>query len=332
MRNDPDFTLLCIGEKGFGDSVCPDSDADWIRLGKLVGENTHLVTLDIGFTGTERKESYEEMLRGVGRNRSLKNIRVSATQLVLGSLCRILSPFIEGNSCLVKFTFDSGPSVDTRSEMHALSSTLSKGSSLKVLDLSYNFMDEDMAEELVPSLAGLSHLEELNLTANNIGLKGCGALSELLRNHMTLREVNLGSNGIGDKEAEALAEGLSDNTVLTKLILSNGNPHQGGDRNSITDKGWRFFVRLLCDKSSVSNTCHSNHTLNSVTHPHSILYARISGGFRYNGFANPLPAKLVSSLKMNENDDKRSVARQKVLKHHEIDSESLEDLLSSVPA
>ena len=39
--------------------------------------------------------------------------------------------------------------------MHALSITLARGSSLKVLDLAYNFMDEDMAEELIRSLAGL---------------------------------------------------------------------------------------------------------------------------------------------------------------------------------
>ena len=119
LRNDPDFTILCIGEKGFGDSVCPNSDADWKRLGKLVGENTHLVTLNIGYTGTERKESYEEMLRGVGRNRSLKVLRVSSADLVVGSICRILSPFLEGNSCLVKFIFTPCQSLGMRSEMHA---------------------------------------------------------------------------------------------------------------------------------------------------------------------------------------------------------------------
>ena len=166
------------------------------------------------------------------------------------------------------------------------------------------------------------------MTANNIGMKGCGALSVLFRNHTTLKEVNLGSNGLGDKEAEVLAEGLSDNTVLEKLILSNGHPQQGGERNSI-DKGWTHFARLLCNKSSARATCHSNHTLKSVTHPWSILYARMFDGFRYGGFANPLPPGLVSALKLNENEDKKIVARQKILNNHQIDNASLNDLLAS---
>merc|ERR1712194_194717 len=96
-------------------------------------------------------------------------------------------------------------------------------------------------------------------------------------------------------------------------ILSNGHPQQGGDRNKISDRGRNSFTRILCNKSNAGDTCQSNHTLNCITHPHSVLYARMFDGFRYNGFAKPLPPELATFLSMNENVDKRSVARQKIL-------------------
>ena len=107
VQNDPDFTLLCIGEKGFGDNVCLQTDSDWIRLGKLVGESSHLtiLELEISSTYTERKESYEEMLRGVRKNRSLNTLRVIGDELVLGFICSILAPFLEGDKRLTKFIF-----------------------------------------------------------------------------------------------------------------------------------------------------------------------------------------------------------------------------------
>lgn len=152
-------------------------------------------------------------------------------------------------------------------EIHSLSSAFGDGSSscsLRVIDLSQNNMSDDMAAELIPSLAGLTQ-REIHLRNNRIGRRGCARMLALLRNNSTLEVVNLGGNTINDDAAEVLASGLAENNVLKTLALSDINQMNGG-RNNISSTGWEAFEKVLGgnDKCIKDTYEQSNHTLQSL--------------------------------------------------------------------
>ena len=156
---------------------------------------------------------------------------------------------------------------------------------------------------------------------NNTRNGGIDALSGLLSNHPTLELITLGSNGLTNDSAEVLAGGLSQNKVLKRLALSD--LHQAnGCRNDITEeKGWGALARALGGNgSSIKDTYDANHTVESLTDS----YADRSG-YDNDGFKHPLTSELESLLKLNKNDDKKAVARQKViLLHHVVGSDEIE--------
>ena len=73
--------------------------------------------------------------------------------------------------------------------------------------------------------------------------------------------LDLQSSGIEDEEAEILANSLKQNNKLKCIYLAE---------NNITERGWRAFLKLLNDASSIKSTYNSNHTLEIVTLPDEI--------------------------------------------------------------
>ena len=156
---------------------------------------------------------------------------------------------------------------------------------------------------------------------NNVRNGGIDAIASLLSGgHPSLQDVNLGKNNIDDKGAEVLASGLSQNNILKRLSLSDINMSQGG-RNRITEKGWGYFAQSLGGNgSTIKETYHANHTLVSLTDANSD-----QAGYANDGFDQPLTDELESLLQLNDNEDKKVVARQKViLVHHVIGNSSID--------
>jgi hypothetical protein len=234
-------------------------------------------------------------MRGVASNRSICTLELIWCNGMWGNLFQILAPFIEHNSNLSRISVALSWSI-THKEIRSFSSILARGggSNLQDIDFSQIQMSDEVAAELISSLATLPQLRELDLRSNGIAMSGCEALAGLLRNPKSkLETLKLGSNNIGDKEAEVLAESLSGNKALTTLALTNLHGRHP-TRNSITSKGWAAISMVIRV---------SNHTLQSVTDTDKPL---------------PQDSQVVSNeleyfLKMNGKEDKKALAQQKAI-------------------
>eukprot|EP00984_Skeletonema_dohrnii_P009867 scaffold3799_cov68-Skeletonema_dohrnii-CCMP3373.AAC.2 len=146
-----------------------------------------------------------------------------------------------------------------------------------------------------------------------------------------LQDLHLGGNSISDDVIPFMVECVNSMTSLTELNLWHCS--------DVTTSGWSDFFRLLrnnkslrkvtctgmlldmsmieamsstlCDGTSVESIFSSNHTLSSIEEPLFIL-----------GFYPDI--KLL--LKMNENDDKVEVARQKIIKYYFLEQNNLHEL------
>jgi len=114
----------------------------------------------------------------------------------------------------------------------------------------------------LPSLEGYSSLERLSLEGNWIGRRGYPSIAKLLQKGTPpVKSLDLTFTGMRDLEAELIADSLRRNTSLNHLRLEG---------NRVNDGGRRAFLKLLCDVSSIKNTCNSNHTLRSIELPRSL--------------------------------------------------------------
>ena len=113
---------------------------------------------------------------------------------------------------------------------------------------------DDFLGQFISIIPGLSRLESLDLSCNNIREAGCKALASLLQNSsINLVSFKLKQNQqIDDTCAYIIANALRRNNKLRRLSV---------DSRKITDKGWNAFSEALCDASSASSIYHSNHTL-----------------------------------------------------------------------
>ena len=79
----PEYTEMCVGE-----DVFPHTDEGWDILGELVGEHTHLTKLTFCDIYTIGRVNFEDVMRGVARNRSLHELHIVWCNGVWGSVCQ----------------------------------------------------------------------------------------------------------------------------------------------------------------------------------------------------------------------------------------------------
>jgi len=121
---------------------------------------------------------------------------------------------------------------------------------------------EQNSIQSIPALENYTNLQTLNLRGNNIGIDGCRTLSHLLQNEDSrLETLNLDNNEIDDEGAEIIANSLKNNTKLESLII---------DGNNITKKGFKAFLKILIDVSSINYTYNSNHVLTDMFKVHNV--------------------------------------------------------------
>jgi hypothetical protein len=166
---------------------------------------------------------------------------------------------------------------------------------LKVLDLSFNGINDEGLEVMVEGLLECGNLKTLDLSFNPfITAEGLRHLSTFLSSTIcTLENLLIEDVDMGDYGVEALAVGLVDNKSLKKLVFDPNT-------SDITATGWSTFSRLLCDISSINSTHRSNHTLHIIGEDCEDLTA--------------IPHDISYYLKMNKSN--RQVARCKVLLNH----------------
>jgi Ran GTPase-activating protein (RanGAP) involved in mRNA processing and transport len=111
------------------------------------------------------------------------------------------------------------------------------GSSIRILDLSYNFLTEESIKVISQSiLTGNSRLRTLHLGGNSFGTEGLVSLLDVLRNKNTnLKHLDLSGCNLGDVGMDLLSS-LRSESFIKILDLS---------RNNITNRGAYFIARII---------------------------------------------------------------------------------------
>mmetsp|Transcript_21474 Transcript_21474/g.36881 ORF Transcript_21474/g.36881 Transcript_21474/m.36881 type:complete len:434 (-) Transcript_21474:860-2161(-) len=345
QKNDPTLRVLRIsdiatpnpnhGEVGM---YVPGSD-DIEELARLrdIETNTYLESVCIDGDRGLQGATTRAICHGVKRNVSVRNLSLCRCNLSTedGAAREILSAFGErGDNNIVsgrnnplasvslhRCTLSNGGMTSLATMLHRCPNictvrlTESRGN-LRLhggpgphpTSLFLNHVLDESLGELVSALAHRIHLEELDVGHNDIlGRESCMALAALLKdptcNLITLRLEN---NLIDGDCAAALADALTRNDKLKNLYL-HGNPIFGntseseddGNDGSYDSELEDAFSRVLCDTSTIMDTYSSNHTLQSFA-----------------SFKNwEAPPFLELNRKFSE--DKRQVARLKILRHHD---------------
>eukprot|EP00581_Thalassiosira_minuscula_P010267 CAMPEP_0183709966 /NCGR_PEP_ID=MMETSP0737-20130205/5875_1 /TAXON_ID=385413 /ORGANISM="Thalassiosira miniscula, Strain CCMP1093" /LENGTH=667 /DNA_ID=CAMNT_0025938187 /DNA_START=274 /DNA_END=2277 /DNA_ORIENTATION=- len=97
---------------------------------------------------------------------------------------------------------------------------------------------------------------------NYISMEGWRFFSHVLRSPgSALVELDLLQNRMDDSVMISLANSLSDNKSLAKLKIDFYYNEING---IVCEVGWEAFSNILCKKSTIVDTYHSNHTLETV--------------------------------------------------------------------
>ena len=184
--------------------------------------------------------------RGGGSKFAVKMARSSFESLKLQNLGVSLAESLKLNSSLNGLFLDNN--VDPSIRHHSatgFAEVLKKNSSLTVLHLHRNRIDDQGANGLAEALEVNSTLTELGLEYNEISGEGAIALAKALKVNSTLTKLHLGNNGdrFGDQGANGLAEALEKNSTLTELRLGN---------NGIGDIGVTRLAEALKVNSSLT--------------------------------------------------------------------------------
>jgi Ran GTPase-activating protein (RanGAP) involved in mRNA processing and transport len=165
--------------------------------------------------------------------------------------------------------------------------------SLEELNVSRNSIDDDGAEALVDLLITMRDFHTLHLRASDCTANGLRTFTRLLQPSSKVTTLDLGRNRFNDEVINDFANVVANNSTLTTL-------HIGGDK--ITDRSWAALSHALCDETSIENTYSSNHTLHTLE--------------KFDDVRAEIPDNLSTLLRLNKNQDKSSVRRQKILIHH----------------
>ena len=282
-------TPQCLLESVYlgGDSEIDDEGA--ISLGDAFAANRTLKYIDFNNNFTISSRGWQELARGFG---------ASSLEEIILSDCSI----------------DDDGAFD-------LFETLTASTLLKKLDISGNYTISEAGwnECLLFLQDSAAPFEELHFRSNNIGEFGAHMLIELVAGIKTtiryldvrniaitndelsifarllhpssssqLQDLRIGSyqqNDVNDEVVKCFAAALTNNTSLTNLAWSYVR---------ISSAGCSALVDAVCDANSISGISNSNHTLCSIS------------------CGNMLPEVLTSLLRLNANENKAAVVRQKV--------------------
>jgi len=303
-QNDDQLTTLRIGYSNLDGRFKSSDASDYSRLGAAIGNNTHLKTLVVNPAQTTAVNiANNEFLDGLKRNSSIKLLALNCNQqnLVGGVGHELLKSYQKINNNLTCLGINQ---VLNNGGCNVIIETLRWCRNLKNISLGRNNITDEQLLPILESIKGGcdTSLEEIYLIGNRIGNAGCHALATLLEDpNSNIQTLCLDENQIGKEGATAIANSLANNTKLKKLYLRS-NPFDPSVVGS--------FCRVLCDTASVSDTYHSNHTVEDL---------KVALSHQQHAEEN-----LVALLETNEEKNKSHVAIKKILKYHpNIDMEPL---------
>jgi hypothetical protein len=183
-----------------------------------------------------------------------------------------------------------------------------------VLDLSHTQISDEGLHELATALEGNSTLKELYLVGNSCDTEaGWEAFSTVLRNsNSALEKLDMRKCCIKVNAFISIANSLANNNRLRELqfqlhtsdvTVSELDSHS---KSVVSDCGTALFLNILCNKSSILSTYHSNHTLTKV------YKETVKGSCTHYSRSNDLE----DLLAINANNSVSQAARLKIIKTH----------------
>ena len=354
---DRDNDILYLNQHD-GNGICyvPEGAYDMGWLGYFVGNNEHLKKLYIRpFTPISEesvRDVMEPFFRGVGRNKSIRQINFRRLDLLGGEVFRMLGSFFKDNHNLTNIDIRRCDFGDDGARLFALSIGSSTNKSLQKLDLLNNNISDEGMVDIITALSMFPHLRYLDLSGNRLHKNGCVALATLLRcSASELGNLFITHNEINDDGIDVLIPALKNCSCLHELWISH-NP-------SITTRGWQSLASILespnynlevlyipqnnvDDEAVVSfaNALTNNHTLHSLCldnnpsitavgwealskllcNTSSVNETFLSNhtlrnvASRANANANEIIGPL---LELNRRDDKNEIATIKILQSHD---------------
>eukprot|EP00984_Skeletonema_dohrnii_P014715 scaffold6228_cov144-Skeletonema_dohrnii-CCMP3373.AAC.5 len=233
----------------------------------------------------------------LAHNRALCELFISGNTAITETGVRAISRIIQSRKCLLKDLWLDRINISEEGGK-ILGDALSINESLVSLSLRCWGNDDvsigdDGLKALAHGLSRNSHLKELDLSRNTaITATGLRSLKQYFRSpscaleNLTLYDINF-----GDKGAYALAYALRENKSLKFLYF---------DDRGITSKGWKAFLKLICNSSSPNGIYLSNHTLSLLS-------------WCDNRAGRVVKKKILNCLAINKKCDAQNAAKFKIM-------------------
>ena len=265
-----------------------------------ISQTNHTIEiLKLGCLGTTEVALAKIIRACLGPTSRLRILKLFNNNDITDAVMLPLVESLANNTILEELILNQCESVTTIG-WSALSRVLGNPRSvLKNLSLWGTSINDDAITAFANSLIDNGTLEELDLSqCNSVTPNGWRALSRVLGSpHSCLGKLEVSYNSINDDIVSAYTNELSENedSQLWSLALT--------DVDLITNAIWDPITNLLCNTSSIDATWSSNHTLCEL------------GDFLNDDEVN-MPEEVHDLLEMNEDEDKKQVARRKVIKYH----------------
>lgn len=278
-----------------------DAIDEIFSLGQAIEKSTQIRRLDIMLRKGYDLDYWRLLAEGMTGNQSIKEIKFSVLWHGFTGLAQILqyfSPFLERNPSLEVVNVTSHHRVLSGEEMKVLSAPLSRQSHpLGRFELNCCQIDDKIIREFSIAYMKNASVTPKSLdfssfvTGAEIGREGLECLIQLLETpECTLERIAANLEYFDAHLAKQLSKALKKNNTL-KSMNFNQTEHR-----RICDSVYQEFNDVLRDKSNLTATFNSNHTLE-----HFSLSKN-----------NDIPTELWYNLKLNSNSNKSLVARRKV--------------------
>ena len=244
----------------------PSQWGEWECAGYCIAQNTNINELTLTNIPDRRhpfvQSGFAFFLMGVDRNTSITRIHFDRINMnwkcifeetLLESLCKRITHLTITNCILAR-----------NAVVPLCNVILANTTKLTSIKLSGAHISTDSITQIVSAINSntntrILHLRDLDISGNidTLGREGVLACRPLLTNpHGTLERLFLDEALFDDEITIAIAESLWGNKCLMEL-------HLIGDATSshITKRGEDSICNMLCNTSSIMNTCTSNHAL-----------------------------------------------------------------------
>ena len=160
------------------------------------------------------------------RNSLLKKLNLTRNDIGARGVKKIFEAFTCNDCACVEeiiLDFNQNGHLGDQTGARAIGNFLATNSTLKIISLVSNGINDDGAAAIAEGLKKNSTLKKLILDKNKIDVRGAKAIAEALKVNSTLKTLVLNGIELQDEGAEAFVELLKVNSTLNRLYLGDNH-------------------------------------------------------------------------------------------------------------